>query len=181
MNKNTLLQFDEISKKCRDIYIAKIKDYGLTWRIMRPSSLTDQIYIKAKRIRSIEEKKKALINEGIEGEYMGILNYCIMALIQLEKGYADTVDMKKEEAIQLYDEKLSVAKALMTNKNHDYDEAWRNMNLSSITDIILVKILRIKTIEKNSGKTTVSEGVDSNYQDIINYSIFALIRLLEKK
>ncbi len=181
MSKDTLLQFDEIAKKCREIYAAKIKDYGLTWRIMRPSSLTDQIYIKAKRIRSIEEKKKALVNEGVEGEYMGILNYCIMALIQLKKGYADTIDMGEAEALQLYDEKLSEAKSLMSNKNHDYDEAWRNMNLSSITDIILVKILRIKTIEKNDGKTMASEGVDSNYQDIINYSIFALIRLLERK
>ena len=154
-----------------------MKDYGSAWRILRTRSLTDQIYIKANRIRSIDEKAEKRINEGIYGEFVGIVNYSIMALIQLELGLNTDIQMEEEKALELYKIYAAKAKALMENKNHDYGEAWRNMRISSYTDIILMKLLRIKQIEDNHGKTFVSEGVDANYYDIINYAVFALIKL----
>lgn len=157
------------------MYERKMKDYGTSWRVMRPQSLTDQIYIKAARIRSIEDKGESKINEGIEPEFVGIVNYCVMALIQLQLGSGD--NLPPDEALSLYDHWLNEATALMENKNHDYNEAWRNMRVSSFTDIILQKIRRTKEIEDHQGKTEVSEGVDANYMDMINYSIFALIKL----
>jgi len=181
MNDKTVEKFNEVAHKCKDVFLSKNKDYGLSWRILRLPSLTDQIYIKASRIRSLQSKKSSRIAEGIEPEFIGIVNYSLMALIQFEKGVPEKIDMTLEEAIQLYDKYLDKTQELMTNKNYDYDEAWRNMRISSITDIILMKILRIKQIEDNQGTTTVSEGLDANYQDIINYSIFALIKLEENE
>jgi hypothetical protein len=179
MNNKTSAQFDEIISKCKDVFEAKAQDYGLAWRILRPSSLTDQIYIKAQRIRSIDEKKQQRIDEGIEPEFTGIVNYSVMALIQLERGAADRIDMDANQALELYQKYVKESKDLMMSKNHDYGEAWRNMKVSSITDIILMKILRIKQIEDNDGKTKVSEGLDANYHDILNYAVFALIKLSE--
>jgi hypothetical protein len=175
---NTSEQFDEVIGKCRDVFLKKMKDYGSAWRILRTPSLTDQIYIKANRIRSIEEKGVHKIEEGIIPEFIGIVNYCVMALIQLEKGTAEEMEMNSGDSLNLYEKYLYSAKSLMEDKNHDYGEAWRNMRVSSLTDIILMKLLRIKQIEDNKGKTFVSEGVDANYYDIINYSIFALIKLI---
>ena len=174
---DTTREFSEIKGLCRTIYKKKMLDYGTSWRIMRPSSLTDQIFIKAKRIRSLEEKgvENAMVNEGIEPEFIGIINYCVMALIQLELGPGDALD--PESAMRHYDAKFDAATSLMTNKNHDYDEAWRGMRVSSFTDIILQKLLRTKEIESHHGKTIVSEGVDANYMDMINYAVFALIKL----
>lgn len=175
------MQFDQIINKCRKVYEAKMKDYGCAWRILRVPSLTDQIYIKAQRIRSIQEKGNQKINEGIVPEFIGIANYAIMALIQFELGVADDVVRDEKDALILFDKYFSQAKSLMENKNHDYGEAWRNMRISSLTDIILMKLLRIKQIEDNQGKTFVSEGIDANYYDIINYSVFALIKLEEEQ
>lgn len=172
---DTATQFAEMITKCKDIFVKKLKDYGTSWRIMRPSSLTDQIYIKARRIRSIEEKGVASVNEGIEPEFIGIVNYCAIALIQLKLGTGEPIPA--EEAEKLYDEAINSATSLMLNKNHDYDEAWRQMRVSSFTDIILQKLLRTKEIENHNGKTLISEGVDANYMDMINYSLFALIKL----
>lgn len=176
MNK-TSSEFDIVIKKCRDIYTAKMQDYGSAWRILRTKSLTDQIYIKANRIRSIDDKGTQRIEENITSEFIGIVNYSVMALIQIELGTESKLELSVAEAIELYDKHIYIAKNLMENKNHDYDEAWRNMRISSLTDIILMKLLRIKMIEDNQGKTFISEGVDANYLDIINYSIFALIKL----
>lgn len=175
----TAEEFDAIAEKCIDIFSKKAKDYGTAWRILRTESMTDQIYIKAQRIRSIEQKGVAKVDEGVVPEYMGIVNYSAMALIQLEVGVANTIEelMPADEAIMLFKKYLVNAKNLMMNKNHDYDEAWRKMRLSSLTDIILMKLLRIKQIEDNHGNTIVSEGLDANYYDIINYAIFALIKL----
>lgn len=172
---DTASQFAEMIALCRDIFVKKLKDYGTSWRIMRPSSLTDQIYIKARRIRSIEEKGEASVNEGIEPEFIGIVNYCAIALIQLKLGTGEPIPA--EEAEKLYDSAIKQSTSLMLNKNHDYDEAWRQMRVSSFTDIILQKLLRTKEIENHGGKTLISEGVDANYMDMINYSIFALIKL----
>lgn len=174
---DTIAQFESIKSICRNVFEKKMKDYGTSWRIMRPSSLTDQIYIKAKRIRTLEEhgESYAAVNEGIEPEFIGIINYCTMALIQLELGPG--MEISHKEALRLYNEKLDSATALMKNKNHDYDEAWREMRVSSFTDIILQKLLRTKEIEANDGKTIISEGVDANYMDMINYAIFALIKI----
>lgn len=172
---DTAKEFAEMIEKCKDIFVRKLQDYGTSWRIMRPSSLTDQIYIKACRIRSIEEKGEAAVNEGIEPEFIGIVNYCAIALIQLKLGSGSQIE--GEEAIRLYDESISKATKLMLDKNHDYDEAWRHMRISSFTDIILQKLLRTKEIEDHNGKTLISEGVDANYMDMINYSLFALIKL----
>lgn len=174
----TETQFDEIKKHCRDVFQKKMMDYGTSWRVMRPSSLTDQIYIKAKRIRTLEENGSgfAKVNEGIEPEYTGIINYCAMALIQLKLGPGK--QLSPEKALGLYTEAIESATSLMTSKNHDYDEAWREMRISSFTDIILQKLLRTKEIEANDGRTIVSEGVDANYMDIINYAVFALIKLM---
>ncbi len=170
-------QFDEVIGLCREVYTTKLKDYGTSWRIMRPHSITDQILIKAKRIRSLETKKESKINEGIFLEYIGIVNYCVIGLIQLELGYADDKDIEPERAIELYDKFIQKTKKLMLDKNHDYDEAWRMMRTTSYTDLILMKIQRTKEIENNEGKTFVSEGVDANYMDMINYSLFGLIKL----
>lgn len=174
---DTEKQFEHVIAICRDLYAEKLQDYGASWRIMRPASLTDQIFIKAKRIRSIEEKGKALIAEGIRSEIIGIVNYGIIALIQLELGYTDTVDITNEKALELYDKHMTVTKNLMYAKNHDYDEAWRGMRTTSYTDLILMKIYRTKQIENHEGKTLVSEGVDANYMDMVNYSLFGLIKL----
>lgn len=177
---NTNKEFDFAINECRSIFLQKMNDYGTSWRILRTSSITDQIYIKAMRIRSIEEKGESKIDEGIYGEYIGIANYAIMALIQIEIGKDELLEMNKEKTTSLYDKYSIASKELMKNKNHDYGEAWRGMRVSSYTDIILMRILRIKQIEDNKGKTLVSEGVDSNYSDIFNYAIFALIKLTEK-
>ncbi len=174
---NTNEEFDVVLAKCRSVFAKKLQDYGASWRILRPSSVTDQLFIKAKRIRCIEIKGESRVGEGIYPEFMGIVNYGAIGLIQLEKGCADTVDMTAEEALRLYDEKISLARKLMLDKNHDYDEAWRGMRISSYTDLILTKLNRVKEIEDHCGKTIVSEGIDSNYLDMMNYSIFGLIRL----
>jgi hypothetical protein len=179
MTNTTNSQFDSVIAKCREVFMAKMDDYGTAWRILRPSSLTDQIFIKASRIRSIENKGASKVEEGILPEFMGIVNYSIMALIQLEEESRDREQSGNLKTEVLYDEYAGKAKSLMLNKNHDYGEAWRSMRVSSLTDIILMKLLRIKQIEDNQGITKISEGLDANYYDIINYAIFALIRLTE--
>jgi hypothetical protein len=176
MNK-TSEQYDRIFDLCKSVFENKMKDYGIAWRILRPSSLTDQIYIKAQRIRSIEEKGQQQVDDNISSEFIGMINYCAMALIQLELGSSEQEDLSREETLKKYLFKLSMAKELMLRKNHDYNEAWRDMRISSYTDLILMKMKRIKQIEDNSGKTIVSEGISANYLDIINYSVFALIKL----
>ncbi len=168
-------QFDQVITVCRDLFQKKMKDYGCAWRILRLPSLTDQIFIKAQRIRSLQNNLERRVNEDETSEFIGIINYCIMALIQLEKGVVNQPDLNFDEALQLYDQQIAATKALMENKNHDYGEAWRDMRVSSLTDIILQKLLRVKQIEDNFGKTLVSEGIDANYQDMINYAVFALI------
>ncbi|MDE7160015.1 MAG: DUF1599 domain-containing protein [Muribaculaceae bacterium] len=172
---DTAAQFAEVKAMCRDIYVKKLMDYGTSWRIMRPSSLTDQIYIKACRIRSIEEKGCHAVEEGVVPEFIGIVNYCAIALIQLRLGTGPQIP--SEEAVRLYDDMLAEATSLMADKNHDYDEAWRMMRVSSFTDIILQKLLRTKEIESHDGKTLISEGISANYMDMINYALFALIKL----
>ncbi len=173
--KNTSKEYDTVIATCRTLFINKMKDYGCAWRILRLPSLTDQIYIKAQRIRSLQENEVRKIDEDETGEFIGIINYSIMALIQLELGVADQPDLEVAKATELYDAKVKLTKDLMEDKNHDYGEAWREMRVSSLTDLILQKLLRVKQIEDNKGKTLVSEGIDANYQDMINYSIFALI------
>lgn len=170
-------QYHSIIPICKEIFMTKLKDYGTAWRILRPASLTDQIYIKANRIRSIEDKGVNKIAEGNRPEFIGIINYSIIALIQLELGWTDRLELAPDEAEGLYDKYFRSACALMLDKNHDYGEAWRNMRISSLTDIILMKLMRVKQIEDNKGKTFISEGVDANYYDIINYAVFALIKL----
>ena len=174
---DTNQQFEQIIATCRDLFAKKLKDYGAAWRIMRPSSVTDQIFIKANRIRSIETKGTTMVDEGVRSEFIGIANYGIIALIQLELGYADADDMTPEQALAKYDEYATKALNLMKAKNHDYDEAWRSMRISSYTDLILMKIYRTKQIESNEGHTIVSEGIDANYMDMINYSVFGLIKI----
>ena len=181
MNKKTVEKFKEVADLCKKVFLSKNSDYGLSWRILRVSSLTDQIYIKASRIRSLQSKHVSKVDEGMESEFIGIVNYSLMALIQLEKGVPNTIDMSHEEAMRLYGKYMEKTMELMTNKNHDYDEAWRNMRISSMTDIILMRVFRIKQIEENQGVTQVSEGLGANYQDIINYAIFALIKMQENK
>ena len=173
----TTQQYSHVISICQDIFTKKMKDYGIAWRILRPSSMTDQIYIKAQRIRSIEQKGISKIDEGVRSEYIGIVNYCIMALIQLEKGTSETDDLSQEETLDLYLKYFNEAKVLMLAKNHDYDEAWRNMRMSSYTDLILMKLKRTKQIEDNQGKTLISEGIEANYLDMINYAVFALIKI----
>jgi len=177
MSQKTEQQFNHVIAICRDIFEKKMHDYGTAWRILRASSMTDQIFIKAQRIRSIEIKGISKIDEGVRDEFIGIINYSAMAIIQLELGIADKPEMNKDEALALFIEKLNQAKSLMLNKNHDYDEAWRHMRISSFTDLILMKLHRTKQIEDNQGKTLISEGIDANYLDMINYAIFALIKL----
>lgn len=173
--KNTSKEYDSVIGICRALFINKMQDYGCAWRILRLPSVTDQIYIKAQRIRSLQENEIRKIDEDETGEFIGIINYSIMALIQLELGVVDQPDLIVERATELYDTKIRATKELMENKNHDYGEAWREMRVSSLTDLILQKLLRIKQIEDNKGQTLVSEGIEANYQDIINYAVFALI------
>ena len=175
--KDTNKQFEHVISMCRELFAKKLQDYGAAWRIMRPSSLTDQIFIKANRIRSIEIKGVTLVDEGIKPEFIAIVNYGIIGLIQLELGYAEADNMSVDEALGYYDKYANKALDLMIAKNHDYDEAWRAMRISSYTDLILMKIYRTKQIESNAGQTLVSEGIDANYMDMINYSVFGLIKL----
>lgn len=179
-DNDTQQEFKDVMAECRELFVKKLHDYGASWRIMRPSSLTDQLFIKAKRIRELEITGKALVNEGIRPEFIGLINYGIIGLIQLEKGFADRVDISNDEAVTLYDKHAKEAYELMLRKNHDYGEAWRDMRVSSYTDFILTKIERVKELEDIHGKALVSEGIDSNYMDIINYSVFGAIRLKEE-
>lgn len=179
--ENTLNQFQAVIGDCKALFGKKLTDYGPAWRILRMPSLTDQIYIKVARIRSLQEKEVQKIDEGQESEFIGIINYSIIALIQLELGIADQLDISNEKAMEMYTEKAALAQQLMMDKNHDYGEAWRDMRVSSITDMILQKVLRVKQIEDNKGKLLVSEGLDANYLDMVNYAVFALILLGEEK
>lgn len=172
-------QFATAIGECRALFEKKLHDYGASWRILRPTALTDQLFIKAKRIRSLEIKKQSLVGEGIRPEFVALINYGIVGLIQLEHGFADTVDMTADEAMKLYDHYANEALELMKRKNHDYDEAWRSMRVSSYTDFILTKIERVKEMEELDGETLVSEGIGSNYMDIINYAVFGVIKLSE--
>ena len=180
-NPKTERQFHEVLAKCRQLFNDKMKDYGPAWRILRTPSVTDQIYIKVKRIRTLQTEREHLVDEGIEPEFIGIVNYAAMGVIQLQLGVVDKPDLSSEEATALYDKVTQEAYELMARKNHDYDEAWRDMRVSSITDLIMSKVLRTKSIEDNGGKTLVSEGLDANYYDMINYAVFALILLSEQK
>jgi len=173
-------QYIEIISRCKELYINKMKDYGCAWRILRLESLTDQIFIKAQRIRGLQINKEQKISEGQEDEFIGIINYSIMALIQIELGVSDQPDLNDKQAIDYYNRHLKITYDLMLEKNHDYGEAWREMRVTSLTDMILQKLLRVKQIEENKGKTIVSEGIDANYQDMINYSVFAMIHLKNK-
>lgn len=179
MMTKTARQFDKAISACKEVFLDKMKDYGSAWRILRTTSLTDQIYIKANRIRSIEQKGIKKVDEGIRPEFIGIVNYSVMALIQLEIGDAQELELDQKTSEALYDRYIHSARSLMEDKNHDYDEAWRNMRVSSLTDIILMKLMRIKQIEDREGGTFISEGVDANYRDIINYALFALIKIDE--
>jgi Nucleotide modification associated domain 1 len=174
---DTSAQFDKVISNCRTLYLNKTKDYGTAWRILRTSSLTDQIFIKAQRIRTLQEKGESKVGDGITDEFVGIINYCIMALIQLDLKDNDVLELPTEQAVALYDQQVKITKELMLNKNHDYGEAWREMRVSSLTDLILMKLLRIKQIEDNDGITLVSEGIEGGYRDMINYAAFALIKL----
>jgi len=175
----TSSQYDQAIAHCREIFEKKMMDYGTAWRILRTSSLTDQIYIKAKRIRSIQEKGESKVEEGVRAEFIGIVNYSIMALIQLDWGTGEEAKAPQNKVMERYEQFVTTSKGLMENKNHDYDEAWREMRVSSLTDLILQKILRIRQIEENDGKTLISEGIDANYMDMLNYAVFALIKLHE--
>jgi hypothetical protein len=175
--QTTLQQYDAAIARCKDIFLKKMKDYGTAWRNLRPRSLTDQIFIKAQRVKSIEEKGTQKVGDDISGEYIGIINYCLIALIQLELKEDARMDLPYDEVEALYLKYIAQTRQLMEDKNHDYGEAWRDMRVSSLTDLILMKIFRVKQIEDNAGKTIISEGVDANYMDMINYAVFALIRL----
>ena len=179
--ENTIAEYDSIIKKCEDIFAKKMKDYGSAWRILRISSLTDQIFIKAQRIRSIEQKGEQKIAEDIYNEFVGIVNYAVIGLIQFDLGVSDLAeDLDFNEVMNIFSKHANIAKELMIAKNHDYGEAWRDMRVSSLTDLILQKILRVKQIEDNHGSTLISEGVDANYLDMLNYAVFALIKLKNK-
>jgi hypothetical protein len=175
--EHTNAEFEQAIAECRALFEKKLHDYRASWRILRPTALTDQLFIKAKRIRSLEVKKESLVGEGIRPEFIALINYGIVGLIQLERGFADTVDITNEEAMLLYDKYANEALELMKRKNHDYDEAWRSMRVSSYTDLILTKIERIKEMEDLGGETLVSEGIDANYMDIINYAAFGVIKM----
>ncbi|NRF41566.1 MULTISPECIES: DUF1599 domain-containing protein [Pedobacter] len=177
MATNTSQEFDSVIAVCKSLFLKKTNDYGTAWRILRPSSITDQIFIKAQRIRTLEEKKVSKVGEDVVSEYIGIINYCAIAMMQLELGEDDPYELGVERVEKLFDEKVGGTKELMFAKNHDYGEAWRDMRISSLTDLILMKILRVKQIEDNSGHTLASEGVNANYQDMLNYAVFALIKL----
>ena len=181
MKRDTTAEYQQVVAQCRDIFDKKMQDYGAAWRIMRTESLTDQIFIKANRIRSLQRKKEHLVNEGIEPEFIGIINYSAMAIIQLQLSVVEQPDLDFERASELYKKVLDEAFDLMSKKNHDYDEAWRSMRISSMTDLILMKILRVKEIEDNNGKTLISEGLDANYYDMINYAVFCMILMNESK
>ena len=178
---NTNDQYDNAVNICRDVFVKKVHDYGTSWRVLRMISIVDQVYIKAQRIRTIQEKKAQMIADDITGEFIGMVNYAVIALIQIDLGTYIAEDLPLEEATRLYDAKINEARSLMLNKNHDYGEAWREMSQQSFTDLILVKLLRIKQILSNDGKTMISEGIDANFTDIINYSLFALILIAEGK
>ena len=177
--KDTSEQYDGVIAVCRELFVNKMKDYGSAWRILRLPSLTDQIFIKAQRIRSLQQNSTRKIDEDEKPEFIGIINYSVMALIQLELGIASQPDLSSEKAADLYDRKIAETRQLMQDKNHDYGEAWREMRVSSLTDLILQKLLRVKQIEDNEGKTLVSEGIGANYQDMINYAVFAMILMEE--
>lgn len=173
-------EFDKVIGECREVFAAKLRDYGASWRLMRPTAVTDQILIKADRIRSIETKGEAKVDEPVDDAFRAIVNYGIIGLIQLELGFADRKDLSQEEALALYDRHMGATREVMLAKNHDYNEAWRKMRVSSYTDLILMKLMRTKEIEDNLGHTEVSEGIDANYQDMINYAVFGLIKLAEE-
>ena len=175
--QDTSKQYDAVIDTCKSLFIKKMSDYGCAWRILRLPSLTDQIFIKAQRIRGLQQNAVRKVDEGEVSEFIGIINYSIMALIQLEKGVVEQPDLTNSEALELYEKHVAITKKLMEDKNHDYGEAWRDMRVSSLTDLILQKLLRVKQIEDNQGKTLVSEGIDANYQDMINYAVFAMIHL----
>ncbi len=178
--EKTLAQYDAVVKQCEELFLKKTHDYGTAWRILRPSSLTDQLFIKAKRIRSIDEKAKQMVEDPIDGDFVGLVNYAYMALIQLELKQDEDLELTTDVARKHYEKQVEAVRNLMIAKNHDYGEAWRDMRISSITDLILMKLLRIRQIEENKGKTLASEGLEANYADIANYAIFALILLGEK-
>ena len=175
--QDTSTQYDQVIETSRSLFKKKMNDYGCAWRILRLPSLTDQIFIKAQRIRQLQENEVRKVDEGEKSEFIGIINYCIMALIQIDLGIVEQPDLMDTEAIELYDKHIGITKQLRMDKNHDYGEAWRDMRVSSLTDLILQKLLRVKSIENNEGKTEVSEGIDANYQDMINYAVFAMIHL----
>lgn len=181
MASNTSAQFDEQIAQCREIFRKKTHDYGTSWRVLRPKSLTDQLFIKAQRIQTLEEAETQMVEDSIEGEFIGLINYAVIGLIQLQLKEDKGTELSETEAVELYDKNVNAIKTLMLAKNHDYGEAWRDMRVSSFTDLILMKLLRIKQIEDNKGKTLISEGIDAGYSDIVNYSIFALIKLSEAK
>lgn len=173
---NTTQEYEQVINGCRELFLKKTRDYGTAWRILRPASITDQIFIKAQRIRTLEEKKVSKVGDDIKGEYVGIINYCVIAMMQLELDANEPMELPVEQVSQLFDEKVNETKELMFAKNHDYGEAWRDMRVSSLTDLILMKIFRVKQIEDNQGTTVASEGVKANYQDMLNYAVFALIK-----
>ena len=177
--QNTALQFSEVIRQCRDLFSKKLQDYGAAWRVLRPSSITDQIYIKVNRIRTLQMTDVKMVDEHEEDEFIAIVNYSIIGLIQLEKGFSENLDEDRTEILKLYDDYAQKAKDLMLRKNHDYGEAWREMRISSITDLIFQKVLRTKQIEDNQGKTVASEGIDANYYDMLNYAAFCLIKMME--
>ena len=177
MNSNTIDEYKEVIKGCKEVFVKKTKDYGTAWRILRLPSITDQIFIKAQRIRSIQEKGQQKVDDDIRSEFIGIINYCIIGMIQIELSDNQEENIPIDQLVSLYDEAVDGTLRLLEDKNHDYDEAWREMRISSITDIILMKILRVKQIEDNKGKTLISEGIKANYQDMMNYSVFCLIKL----
>lgn len=175
MEEQTVGEYKEVIKACKDIFLKKTQDYGTAWRILRLSSITDQIFIKAQRIRSIQMKGKQMVDDDISGEFIGIINYCVIALIQMDLNDEDPLEMDVQTLEPLYDKHVNATMALLMNKNHDYGEAWRDMRVSSMTDIVLMKLLRVKQIEDNQGKTIISEGIDANYMDMINYAVFCMI------
>jgi hypothetical protein len=178
---DTSQQYDSVIAICKSLFLKKTNDYGTAWRILRPSSITDQIFIKAQRIRTLEEKRISKVGDGIYTEYIGIINYCVIAMMQLEFNPDDPMDLAAEQVNQMFDHHIEEAKSLMSAKNHDYGEAWRDMRISSLTDLILMKIFRVKQIEDHLGETLASEGVHANYQDMLNYAVFALIKMDELK
>ena len=179
MAQSTSAAFDAVIQNCKELFLKKTKDYGTAWRILRLSSITDQVFIKAQRIRTLEQKKVSKVGEDIESEYIGIVNYCVIAMLQEELGDDTATELSVEEVDVLFDRKVQETKELMFAKNHDYGEAWRDMRISSLTDLILMKLLRVKQIEVNDGQTLASEGIKANYQDMLNYSVFALIKISE--